>query len=126
MSTKPQLKVVFYQVGTPTYILNLADAILVAIEDYKKEIINCQLSSQSHILMERTVNYSKSGIYHFLNEGVCFRFDFTKMIEEIAGNAGCGVHPFHSDKFPSYVKRPAYSALDKTKLNKKFGVFIPY
>ena len=79
-ATKPQLKVVFDQVGTPTYARDLADAILVAIEDYKKETVNCQLS---------TVNYSKSGIYHFSNEGVCSWFDFTKMIAEYSGQTAC-------------------------------------
>ena len=116
-ATKPQLKVVFDQVGTPTYARDLADVILVAIEDYKKEIINCQLS---------TVNYSKSGIYHFSNEGVCSWFDFTKMIAEYAGNTECDIQPCHSDEFPSPVKRPAYSVLDKTKVKETFGVRIPY
>ena len=114
---KPQLKVVFDQVGTPTYARDLADAIIVAIEDYKKEIVNCQLS---------TVNYSKSGVYHFSNEGVCSWFDFTKMIAEYAGYKDCDIQPCHSDEFPSPVKRPAYSVLDKTKVKKTFGIKIPY
>lgn len=116
-ATKPQLKVVFDQVGTPTYARDLADAILVAIDDYKKDIINCQLS---------TVNYSKSGVYHFSNEGVCSWFDFTKMITEYAGNTDCDIQPCHSDEFPSPVKRPAYSVLDKTKIKRVFQVTIPY
>ena len=116
-ATKPQLKVVFDQVGTPTYARDLADAILVAIEDYKKEIINCQLS---------TVNYSKNGIYHFSNEGVCSWYDFTKMIAEYAGNTECYVQPCHSEEFPSPVKRPAYSVLDKSKMKSTFGIKVPY
>lgn len=116
-ATKPQLKVVFDQVGTPTYARDLADAILVAIEDYKKETVNCQLSP---------VNYSKSGIYHFSNEGVCSWFDFTKIIAEYAGNNNCDIQPCHSDEFPSPVKRPAFSVLDKTKIKEAFGVRIPY
>ena len=116
-ATKPQLKVVFDQVGTPTYARDLADAILVAIDDYKKEIVNCQLS---------TVNYSKSGIYHFSNEGVCSWYDFTKIIAEYAGNNGCDIQPCHSDEFPSPVKRPAFSVLDKTKLKNTFGLKVPY
>ena len=104
---KPQLKVVFDQVGTPTYARDLADAILVAIEGYKKEIVNCQLS---------TVNYSKSGVYHFSNEGVCSWYDFTKVIAEYSGQTACDIQPCHSDEFPSKVKRPAYSVLDKTKI----------
>ena len=116
-ATKTQLKVVFDQVGTPTYAKDLADAILVAIADYKKEILNSQLS---------IINYSKCGVYHFSNEGVCSWFDFTKIIAEIAGNVGCDIQPCHSDEFPSPVKRPAYSVLDKTKVKETFGIKIPY
>lgn len=116
-STKPQLKVVFDQVGTPTYAYDLAKVIMVAIEDYKKETINYQLS---------TLNYSKTGIYHFSNEGVCSWYDFTKMIAEIVGNTSCDIQPCHSDEFPSPVKRPAFSVLDKTKVKESFGVTIPY
>ena len=114
-AAKPQLKVVFDQVGTPTYALDLANAIMTIIEDYKKE--NSQFS---------IVNYSKSGIYHFSNEGVCSWFDFTKMIAEYAGNNNCDIQPCHSDEFPSPVKRPAFSVLDKTKIKETFGVNVPY
>ena len=116
-ATKPQLKVVSDQVGTPTYARDLADAILVAIEDYKKDIINCQLS---------TVNYAKSGVYHFSNEGVCSWYDFTKMIAEYAGNTSCDIQPCHSNEFPSPVKRPAYSVLDKSKIKETYKMSIPY
>ena len=116
-ATKPRLKVVFDQVGTPTYAYDLAQAISVLLEDYKKEYFNCQLS---------TVNYSKSGVYHYSNEGVCSWYDFTKMIAEIAGNTSCDIQPCHSDEFPSPVKRPAYSVLDKTKVKETFGVKVPY
>ena len=116
-ATKPQLKVVFDQVGTPTYAYDLAQAISVLLEDYKKEYFNCQLS---------TVNYSKIGVYHYSNEGVCSWYDFTKMIAEIAGNTSCDIQPCHSDEFPSPVKRPAYSVLDKTKVKETFGIKVPY
>lgn len=132
-ATKPQLKVVFDQVGTPTYARDLADAILTALEDYKQSL-NSQPSSLS---------YAKSGIYHFSNEGVCSWFDFTKTIQQIAvklestGKLGtwnlkhethdkCIVLPCHSDEFPSPVKRPAYSVLDKTKIKDSFSLFVPY
>lgn len=128
-ATKPQLKVVFDQVGTPTYARDLADAILVAIEDYKQE----------WNLKHETWNYTKTGIYHFSDEGVCSWYDFTKMIQQFAvefetlkaseslGTHGdCGVLPCHSDEFPSDVKRPAYSVLDKSKIKMLFGVSIPY
>ena len=116
-ATKPQLKVVFDQVGTPTYAYDLAQAITTILDDYKKEIVNCQLS---------TVNYSKSGVYHFSNEGVCSWVDFTKMIAEYAGNTSCDIQPCHSEEFLSPVKRPAYSVLDKTKIKETFGIKIPY
>ena len=115
-STKPQLKVVFDQAGTPTYALDLAKAILVIIDDYKKESSSFNQWS----------SYSKGGIYHYSNEGVCSWFDFTKMIAEYAGNTGCDIQPCHSDEFPSPVKRPAYSVLDKSKVKNTFGIKIPY
>ena len=111
-STKPELKVVFDQAGTPTYAYDLAVAIKSMVDDYAKEISE--------------ENYSKTGIYHFSNEGVCSWFDFTKVIAEMAGNTGCDIQPCHSNEFPSPVKRPAYSVLDKTKIKETFGLRIPY
>lgn len=114
-ATKPQLKVVFDQTGTPTYALDLATAIVAALKN------------------------PVEGVYHYSNEGVCSWYDFTKMIQQIAveletpetagtfGTHGaCEVLPCHSDEFPSPVKRPAYSVLDKTKVKKVFGITIPY
>ncbi len=111
-STKPELKVVFDQAGTPTYAYDLAVAIKAMVDDYAKEISE--------------ENYSKTGIYHFSNEGVCSWFDFTKVIAEMAGNTSCDIQPCHSNEFPSPVKRPAYSVLDKTKIKETFGLRIPY
>ena len=105
-ATKPQLKVVFDQVGTPTYAYDLAAAIY--------EIVN-----------ERQYE-GNDGVYHYSNEGVCSWYDFTKMIAEYAGNSGCDIQPCHSNEFPSPVKRPAYSVLDKTKIKETFGVSVPY
>jgi dTDP-4-dehydrorhamnose reductase len=105
-ATKPQLKVVFDQVGTPTYAYDLAKAIYDIIENRKFE--------------------GNTGIYHYSNEGVCSWYDFTKMIAEIAGNTSCDIQPCHSDEFPSPVKRPAYSVLDKTKVKETFGIKVPY
>lgn len=115
-ATKPQLKVVFDQAGTPTYAFDLAKVISVIIEDYIKES-SCY---------NQWATYPKSGIYHFSNEGVCSWFDFTKMIAEYVGNTGCNILPCHSSEFPSKVIRPAYSVLDKTKLKNTFGIVIPY
>lgn len=115
-ATKPQLKVVFDQVGTPTYALDLANAIMTIIEDYKNE----------WNLKHETWNYSKTGIYHFSNEGVCSWYDFTIMIAKYAGNSKCDIKPCHSNEFPSPVKRPSYSVLDKTKFKETFNISIPY
>lgn len=104
-ATKPELKVVFDQVGTPTYALDLAHAIAVILDNF---------------------DGSQSGIYHFSNEGVCSWYDFTKMIAEYSGNTTCDIRPCHSDEFPSPVKRPSYSVLDKTKIKETFGLTIPY
>ena len=107
-ATRPQLKVVFDQTGTPTYAGDLADAILTILA------------------------HPQEGIYHYSNEGVCSWFDFAKMIVEMADQVGhdnrsaCEILPCHSDEFPSPVKRPSYSVLDKTKIKETFGLTIPY
>lgn len=111
-ATKPQLKVVFDQVGTPTYALDLAKAISVVLADYKDYM--------------ESVDYPKCGIYHYSNEGVCSWYDFAKTIAEYNGIVGCDIQPCHSDEFPSPVKRPSYSVLDKTKIKETFGVQVPY
>lgn len=111
-ATKPQLKVVFDQCGTPTYAFDLAKAIAHVLTDYSKD--------------SKADNYSKTGIYHYSNEGVCSWYDFTKMIAEYNGTTACDVRPCHSNEFPSPVTRPSYSVLDKTKIKETFGIRIPY
>ena len=105
-STKPQLKVVFDQTGTPTYAYDLAKAIVEIVES-KKYVGN-------------------EGIYHYSNEGVCSWYDFTKVIAEMAGHTECDIQPCHSSEFPSKVVRPSYSVLDKSKIKAVFGLTIPY
>lgn len=105
-STKPQLRVVFDQAGTPTYAYDLARAIHEIVSQRKYE--------------------GNDGIYHYSNEGVCSWYDFTKVIAEYAGHTNCDIQPCHSEEFPSSVKRPAYSVLDKTKIKQTFGVKVPY
>ena len=102
--TKPALKVVFDQVGSPTCARDLATAIVTAIT-----------ASEWH-----------SGIYHYSNEGVISWYDFTIAIHRLAGIQGCDVQPCHSDEFPAKAHRPAYSVLDKTKFKTTFGVMVPY
>ena len=137
-ATKPQLKVVFDQVGTPTYALDLAEAIVVVLNDYAASVISTERDS-SVISIERDSSvisterqrvekstYQKSGIYHYSNEGVCSWYDFTKMIAEYNGTTSCDIQPCHSNEFPSPVTRPSYSVLDKTKIKETFGVKVPY
>lgn len=123
-ATKPQLKVVFDQVGTPTYALDLAKAISVVIDDYKS-YLHAKHDSKDGVAVSQA-DYPNTGIYHYSNEGVCSWFDFTKMIAEYNGTADCDVQPCHSYEFPSPVKRPSYSVLDKTKIKETFGVDVPY
>lgn len=101
-ATKSQLKVVFDQVGTPTYAWDLATAIVSII---KNPVV---------------------GVYHYSNEGVCSWYDFTKMIAEYSGQTTCDIQPCHTNEFPSPVTRPSYSVLDKTKIKETFGITVPY
>ena len=96
-----KLTVVNDQIGSPTYTVDLA-----------KLLCDMALSD-------------KYGIYHATNEGICSWYDFAKEICELSGNS-CDIQPCHSDEFPSKVKRPHFSVLDKTKLKLAFGVEIPY
>ena len=115
-ATKPALKVVIDQCGTPTYALDLAKAIATVIADYRS--CHSDLSEESH--------YPKSGIYHYSNEGVTSWYDFTQMIAKIAGNTDCDIEPCYSNEYPSPVKRPAYSVLDKKTFKDAFGIKVPY
>ena len=105
-ASKPQLKVVFDQVGTPTYAGDLALAIFSIIE--------------------AGVYEGNEGIYHFSNEGVCSWYDFAVEIAAVAGNTNCRINPCHSCEFPSPVTRPPYSVLDKTKIKNTFDIDIPH
>ena len=100
---KPELGVIFDQIGTPTYAGDLAAAIMVAI---------------NHGIVP--------GIYHFSNEGVISWYDFTKAIHRIAGITSCHVKPLHTTEYPTPAARPHYSVLDKTKIKQTYGIEIPY
>lgn len=108
-ATKPQLKVVFDQVGTPTYARDLAEAIMKILEKER-----------------RTLPDLASQIYHFSNEGVSSWYDFAKMIAEYAGHDKCDIRPCYSEEFPSPVKRPSFSVLDKKKIKESLGIKVPY
>ena len=100
---KPELGVIFDQIGSPTYARDLAVAIFAAI-------------SQGIV----------PGIYHFSNEGVISWYDFTKAIHRIAGITTCHVRPLHTAEYPTPAHRPHYSVLDKTKIKQTYGIEIPY
>ena len=100
---KPELGVIFDQIGTPTYARDLARVIMTAIN---KGIV--------------------PGIYHFSNEGVISWYDFTKAIHRIAGITTCHVRPLHTAEYPTPAARPHYSVLDKTKIKQTYGIEIPY
>ena len=107
---RDSLKVVFDQVGAPTYALDLAKVIMIIIGELKTSNSKLQTSNS---------------IYHFSNEGVISWYDFAKEICELSGNT-CDIQPCHSDEFPSKVKRPSYSVLDKTKIKNKLNITIPH
>ena len=104
--SRQELNVVFDQTGTPTYALDLAEAICHIIETRKYE--------------------GRSGINHYSYEGVCSWYDFAKMIAGYSGHTECRILPCHSSEYPSKVVRPSYSVLDKTKIKTTFGLEIPY
>ena len=105
-ATKPALKVVFDQCGTPTYAYDLASAIYDIVENRKYK--------------------GNSGVYHYSNEGVTSWYDFTQMIAKIAGNTECDIQPCYSSEYPSPVKRPSYSVLDKKSFKDTFNIKVPY
>ena len=100
---RPELGVIFDQIGTPTYAHDLAVAIFEAFEQGVKP-----------------------GVYHFSNEGVISWYDFTKAIHRIAGIKACKVRPLHTEEYPTPANRPHYSVLDKTKIKQTYGIEIPY
>lgn len=103
---KESIKVVFDQVGSPTYAGDLALTIFSIIEGDLYE--------------------GKEGVYHFSDEGVCSWYDFAVEIARLAGHKNCRIEPCHSSEFPSPVTRPPYSVLDKSKIKSTFGVDIPH
>jgi dTDP-4-dehydrorhamnose reductase len=100
---RDELKIIADQVGTPTYAIDLAGAILDIIASAKKEY----------------------GIYHYSNEGVTSWYDFAKGIFDISGT-DVKVFPIRTSEFPTRAQRPAYSVMDKAKIKTTFGIEIPY
>ena len=133
---RPQVKVVFDQVGTPTYAGDLAAAILRILDTLQQDLILSPVRKgqgrSNQVLPQLGQGRSErvlpqlGGIYNFSNEGVCSWYDFARTIAELAGHDSCEILPCHSDEFSSKVHRPAYSVLDKTKIKNTFGLRIPY
>lgn len=102
---RDELRVVCDQVGTPTFAGDLAEAIADIVADRRYE--------------------GNEGIYHYSNEGVCSWYDFAQYIARVAGHS-CLIRPCRSAEYPSPVRRPSYSVLDKTKFKQTFGLEVPY
>jgi dTDP-4-dehydrorhamnose reductase len=105
---RDNLRVVFDQVGTPTYARDLARAIIAILHS-----------------AEVDPNSWKPGIYNYSNEGVCSWYDFALAIHRFAG-IHCQVEPVESKDFPTLAKRPHYSVLNKSKIKTTFHLLIPY
>lgn len=104
---RESLNVVFDQIGTPTYAYDLALAIL--------QIIDQSINENKFI----------TGTYHFSNEGVCSWYDFAKIIANKA-NPKCKINPIESKEYPTPVKRPFYSVLNKNKIKTTYSIKIPH
>jgi len=103
---KKELKVIVDQVGSPTWAADLAQAIL-------------------NVLSDPQAFTSKTGIYHYSNEGVASWYDFAYEIIGMS-NLTCTVMPISTDEYPTAAKRPHYSVLDKTKIKQAFNLTIPH
>ena len=103
-ASKPELKVVVDQVGTPTYAYDLAYLITYIIEEN---------------LLDR------NGVYNYSGEGVCSWYDFATEICSLMGHT-CRIVPCRSEEYPTPAERPHYSVLDKSKVKRDYGIEIPY
>ena len=92
--SRESLRVVFDQIGTPTYAKDLAEVILAILPQ---------------------INNKDVEVYHYSNEGVISWFDFAKAILEIEGFQ-CDIQPIRTEQYPTKAARPRYSVLDKSKI----------
>jgi len=105
MGSRKEVKVVYDQVGTPTYAGDLAKVIFDMVDNGHYE--------------------GALGLYNYTDEGVCSWYDFAQAIGRLSGS-GCRVSPCRSSEYASKVTRPSYSVLDKSKIKRVFGLDIPY
>lgn len=102
---RKEISVVNDQIGTPTYAVDLAEALL-------KIICHSELVTESNF-----------GIYNFSNEGQCSWYEFAKEIFN-QNKINISLHPISTDSYPTSAKRPEYSVLDKSKIKKTFNLSI--
>jgi dTDP-4-dehydrorhamnose reductase len=103
---KKEIKVVFDQIGSPTYAADLSQVII-------------------EILKQTNDTNFKPGIYHFSNEGACSWFDFASEIM-FQSKLNCKVYPIETHEYPTPVKRPAFSVFNKAKIKKVYNITIPW
>lgn len=106
-SERDELRVIFDQVGTPTYAGDLASAMMTIVEQAEKGSF-------------------VPGVYHFSDEGVCSWYDFTIQILQLANIATCRVIPIEAHEYPTKAIRPHYSVLNKSKIKATYGICIPH
>lgn len=99
MSEKEEVNVVYDQLGSPTYAADLAEVILQIIHSGKWQ----------------------PGIYHYCNEGIISWYDFAVAIKKLTGST-CKINPIPTSQYPTAAKRPAYSALDTSKIITVYGI----
>ena len=101
---RPELRVVFDQVGSPTWAADLARFIYEVVEQEKLDV---------------------QGIFHYSNEGVCSWYDLAEAVRQLTGST-CKVLPIRSAEYPTRAQRPAYSVFDKSRLKAAFGLELPH
>jgi dTDP-4-dehydrorhamnose reductase len=102
LQTKPELNIVYDQLGSPTYCHDLAECIV--------QLINHLAVNGNQIL-------------HYSNEGSASWYDFACAISKITGIIK-PINPVRSSYYPSVVARPPYSLLAKDKIKDLTGIHI--
>jgi dTDP-4-dehydrorhamnose reductase len=112
MNDNEEINVVNDQFGSPTYAADLAEVIMQII-----------LTLPTHHVLSKVEGSTLTthGIFHFSNEGIISWYDFALAIKEIAGN-NCKINPVPASQYPTTAKRPAYSAMDQSKIMQTFGI----
>ena len=98
---KERLNVVNDQTGCPTYVVDLAKALVTISQNYD----------------------GQNGVYNYSCGGDCTWYDFATSIAQLAG-AETRIFPVPTSEYPTPAKRPAYSVLSKDKIVETFGVKV--